>query len=208
MSEDEKIAFIPYALKDYDDYTVKVKEAFAGMGYNNVVSVHTYEEPSRLLLDVKVKAVFIGGGNTFRLLDKLCKTNGLLPLIRSNVGCGQMKYIGSSAGSNMACPTIKTTNDMPIVYPPQFKALGFVNFQINPHFVPGGLVATHMGETRETRIKEYHEENDYPVIGLTEANWITVNGESAILHGARYAFLFEKGKDIQVWLPETELKVG
>jgi len=205
MGKNEKVAFVPYALKDHDEYTSKVAAAFAGMGYN-LQSVHTHKTPSEFLNDPSVKAIFVGGGNTFRLLNELHKHN-IFSTIKALVENKGVKYIGSSAGSNMACPTIKTTNDMPIVLPPDFNALGLINFQINPHFVPGDMVPGHMGETRETRIKEFHEENSIPVVGLTEANWVTVNGKKVVLHGERSAFIFEKNKELRTWQPETELSI-
>lgn len=205
FGKDDKIAFVPYALKDYDGYTTKVSTAFAEMGYN-IQSVHTLKDPNELLNNSSVKAVFVGGGNTFRLLSELHKQN-IFSTLKNLVGNKGLKYIGSSAGSNMACPTIKTTNDMPIMLPPNFNALGLVEFQINPHFVPGNMVPGHMGETRETRISEFFEENTTPVIGLTEANWITVDGEKIVVHGERDAFIFEKDKELRMWKPETQLVI-
>ncbi|MEI6093019.1 MAG: dipeptidase PepE [bacterium] len=204
LSKEEKIAFIPYALKDLDAYTSTVSAAFAKMGYK-MESVHTYKNPRDLINDSKVKAIFVGGGNTFRLLNELHK-RGIFEDIKNNVDNKGLKYMGSSAGTNMTCPTIKTTNDMPIVLPPNFNALGLIDFQINPHFVSGNMVPGHMGETRETRLKEYHEENDTLVVGLTESNWITVNGKEATLHGENDSFIFEKNKEIRMWKPETILK--
>lgn len=203
FAKNDKVAFVPYALKDHDEYTAKVSAVFANMGYN-LQSVHTYKDPNELINDPSVKAIFVGGGNTFRLLNELHKKN-IFKTIKNLVENKGLKYIGSSAGTNMTCPTIKTTNDMPIVLPPDFDALGLINFQINPHFVPGDMVPGHMGETRETRIKEFHEENSTPVIGLTEANWITVDGDKATLHGERNSFIFEQNKELRMWKPETEL---
>lgn len=201
IRRNDKILFFPYALKDHDGYTAMITKAFSGMGYNNVISIHNCTEPLKLIASPKVKAIFMGGGNTFRLLREL-RDKEMIETIKDRVYAG-MKYIGSSAGSNMACPTIKTTNDMPIIAVPSFTALNLVPFQINPHFIPGSLVPTHMGETRETRIKEFHEENDYPVIGLTEANWLIVNDKEVVLHGGKSAFIFEKGKEVRMWKPGT-----
>ncbi|MBI5733800.1 MAG: dipeptidase PepE [Candidatus Kerfeldbacteria bacterium] len=205
MAADELVIFIPYALKDHDGYGKKAADAFTAMGYN-LVSAHTLQNSSHNLLhNPRVKAVFVGGGNTFRLLREL-ETRHLLGAIKNYAQSGG-KYIGSNAGSNMACPSIKTTNDMPIVQPLKFDALELVDFQINPHFVPGNLVPGHMGETRETRINEFHEENDTPVIGLTETNWITVDGKEATLHGKKDAFIFERNKELRMWQPETVLQL-
>ena len=203
FKDGEKIAFVPYALKDHEAYVSKVREAFTAFGYS-VESVHEYKNPQELINDKNVKAIFIGGGNTFRLLNELHKNKIFIP-IKEAVNNRGVKYMGTSAGSNMACPTVKTTNDMPIVFPPSFDALAFVEFQINPHFVPGSLVPNHMGETRETRIKEFHEENTIPVIGLTEANWLMVDNNNVVLKGNRDAFIFERGKDVRMWKPDTEL---
>ena len=101
----------------------------------------------------------------------------------------------------MACPTIKTTNDMPIVLPSSFEALGLIDFQINPHFVPGSLIPRHMGETRETRIKEYHEHNAFPVVGLPEDCWITVKDNKSILYGISKAVIFRRNGNNTIWLP-------
>ena len=203
FKDGEKLAFVPYALKDHNGYIAKVRETFTALGYN-IESVHEHKNPLDLINDKNVKAIFIGGGNTFRLLNELHKNN-IYSAIKEAVNKRAVKYMGSSAGSNMACLTIKTTNDMPIVLPPSFDALGFIDVQINPHFVPGSLVPNHMGETRETRIKEFHEENTVPVIGLTEANWLDVDGKKITLYGDRDAFIFEHNKDVRMWKPGTEL---
>jgi dipeptidase E len=139
----------------------------------------------------EAEAFFVGGGNTFRLLDALIR-NALLEPVRRRVLAGA-PYIGSSAGSNVACPCIGTTNDMPIVQPPSFAALNLVPFNINPHYhdaIPG---STHMGETREARIAEFHEEHDQPVVGLREGAWLVVDDETATLHGST-ARLFRRGQ--------------
>ncbi len=199
--DSENVVFIPYALKNYDAYTAKIREAFSKMGYS-IISVHEVADPKNLIADNNTKAIFVGGGNTFRL-KKMLETNLLVDVIATHVGAGK-KYLGSSAGTVMSCPTIKTTNDMPIVMPKSFDALGLVNFQINPHFVPGSLVPNHMGETRETRLAEYHEENDLNVIGLPEGNWIKVNGDEYTLHGTGDAMIFLKGGEKRLWLCGSE----
>jgi dipeptidase E len=135
--------------------------------------------------------MFIGGGNTFRLLT-LLHEKALIAPIRKRVAAG-MPYMGSSAGTNVASPTIKTTNDMPIVYPPTFDALNLVPFQINPHYLDPDPASKHQGETREQRIREFHEMNETPVVGLREPALIRIDGARAELLGDAGARLFKRG---------------
>jgi dipeptidase E len=132
--------------------------------------------------------LFVGGGNTFLLLRELYRA-GVMDLIRARVHTG-MLYIGTSAGSNVAGLTIGTTNDMPIVYPPSFDALGLVPFNINPHYLDPDPNSTHMGETRETRIKEFHFLHDQPVVGLREGAMLHVTDSTVELQGSSGARLF------------------
>ncbi|HZM48863.1 MAG TPA: dipeptidase PepE, partial [Vicinamibacteria bacterium] len=136
--------------------------------------------------------VFVGGGNTFRLLKTLQDSELLEPL-RRRVRDG-LPYLGASAGTNITCPTIKTTNDMPIVQPPRFEALGIVPFQINPHYLDPDPGSRHMGETREDRIREFHEENDVPVVGLREGAWLRIEGTGGQVGGAASARVFRRGR--------------
>ena len=138
-------------------------------------------------------AIFTGGGNTFRLLKTLYERD-LLDVIRTRVR-GGVPYIGSSAGTNIACPTIKTTNDMPIVFPPSFDALGLVDFQINPHYLDPDESSTHKGETREQRILEFLEENDTMVVGIREGSALRVENGMATLVGDKPARVFRRGRD-------------
>jgi dipeptidase E len=184
-----RVLFIPHALKDHEGYARKARTAFESIGYG-MDSLH--DVPSRMAAVEQAEAVFTGGGNTFRLLAALHRL-ALIGLLR-RVGEG-MRYAGASAGSNLACPTIKTTNDMPIVEPPSFEALGLVPFQINPHYLDPDPRSTHMGETRETRIREFHEENDPPVVGLREGAMLRVEGERVILKGLAGARIFRRGQD-------------
>jgi dipeptidase E len=131
--------------------------------------------------------VFVGGGNTFRLLDALQRT-GLLVVLRARVLDG-LPYMGASAGTNIAAPTIRTTNDMPIVEPATFSALGLVPFQINPHYLDADPASTHNGETREQRIGEFLEENDVAVLGLREGTWLRVDGPRASIGGTAVSSL-------------------
>jgi dipeptidase E len=199
LGDATKITFVPYAAKDWDGYTRQVRHALAGFGLE-VESVHENQPWPHTLPDNP--AVFVGGGNTFRLLKTL-QDGGLLDQIRQKVLHG-LRYMGSSAGANLACPTIKTTNDMPIVQPADFNALGLVGFQINPHYIDADPNSRHMGETREKRISEFHEENDFPVIGLREGSWIVVDQGRATLHGETGAMIFLKGESPAEWEKQTD----
>ena len=185
-----RVLFVPYAAHDRDAYTSTVRTRFEAMNLK-VDGVHTW--PGGQVRAVEdAEAIFIGGGNTFRLIDALWR-HELVDAIRARVQEG-MPYIGSSAGSNVACPTIKTTNDMPIVQPRSFEALKLVPFNINPHYLDPAANSTHMGETREQRLAEFHEENDRPVVGLREGAWLRADGQTLILEGAAGARLFRKGQ--------------
>jgi len=184
------VLFVPYALHDRDAYASKARERFRKMGYV-LDSIHTASDPRQAVNDAE--AIFIGGGNTFRLLKALYD-NDVLRLIASRVTAG-MPYIGTSAGSNVAGPTIRTTNDMPIVQPPSFEALGLVPFQINPHFLDADPSSTHMGETREERILQFLEENDTPVAGLREGAMVLAENDSYLLKGSSGARIFRRGRD-------------
>jgi dipeptidase E len=183
-----RVLFVPYALHDRDGYAAKARARFAQMGVA-LDSIHEAEQPAAAI--ERAEAMFVGGGNTFRLLDALWRGRLIEP-IRARAGAG-MPYIGASAGSNVACVTIKTTNDMPIVQPPTFEALGLVPFNINPHYLDPIPGSTHMGETREERIAQFHEENDPPVVGLREGAWLVVQEGAVTLLGTAGARLFRKG---------------
>jgi dipeptidase E len=185
-----RVLFIPHALRDRDGYTARAREAFAGIGVA-LDALHEAADP-RVAVEA-AEAVFCGGGNTFRLLASLYELD-VLERIRWRALDG-MPYAGASAGSNLACPTIKTTNDMPIVQPPSFEALGLVPFQINPHYLDPVAGSTHMGETRETRIREFHEENATPVVGLREGAILRVEGDSVLLVGQAGARIFRRGQE-------------
>jgi dipeptidase E len=185
-----RVTFIPYAVHDCDAYAATAQARFEELGLA-LDSVHAHPRgPVEAVHEAA--AVFIGGGNTFRLIDALWRL-GLVEAIRARVLAG-MPYLGSSAGANVACPTIKTTNDMPIVQPPSFEALGLVPFQINPHYLDALPGSTHMGETREERIDEFHEENEAPVVALREGSWLAVDGAAVRLEGTAGARLFRRGQ--------------
>lgn len=196
----KKVVFVPFALHALDAYTQKARERFGRMGYG-LDSVHEADYLMELVEDAE--ALFIGGGNTFRLLTRLYETD-LIELIHERVRAG-MPYMGASAGINVACPTIKTTNDMPILQPESFNALALVPFQINPHYLDPDPNSRHMGETREERIREFHEENDAPVVGLREGSMLRIEGRQVTLKGSAPARLFVKGKDPAEYAPGSSL---
>jgi len=197
LGEIKEIVFVPFAAdaSQWDEYTAKVKTRFTDFGVD-VIGLHKTDINN---LGTDFKAIFIGGGNTFRLLYQLQEQN-LMEAIRDAVLNKYVRYIGSSAGSNMACKTICTTNDMPIIYPPGgFDALNLLPIQLNPHYIDPDPSSTHMGETREQRIKEFHEGNDTPVIGLREGAYLRVGDEYSpsgkmFLGGTNGAKVFIKGK--------------
>jgi dipeptidase E len=182
----KRIAFAPFALADREAYTQKIRERFASL------EIEVVELKSARDLD-GVDALFAGGGNTFRLLKTMAELS-LLDPIRIRVREGALHYIGSSAGTNIAAPTIRTTNDMPIVEPPSFEALGLVPFQINPHYLDPDPASTHKGETREERILQFLEENATPVIGLREPSMLRVIDGNVTLAGTATARLFVRGQ--------------
>ena len=200
LGDVKKVLFVPYALYDRDAYTTTAQERFQKMGYD-LTSVHTATDPRKAVMDTDV--VFIGGGNTFRLLKALYDSD-LLEVIRDRVANG-MPYIGSSAGANVAGPTIKTTKDMPIVQPPSFDALGLVPFQISPHYLDPDPNSTHMGETQEERILQFLEENDTPVAGLREGAMVRMENGATILKGSSGARIFRKGMAPVEVLPGAQL---
>lgn len=188
LSGRKRLLFVPHALADHDGYTATVAEAMRPIGVS-VEGLHRHPDPVSAVSTAE--AVFVGGGNTFRLLRRLRRA-GLLGPLRDRVRAG-LPYLGSSAGTNVACPTIRTTNDMPILDPEGFDALGLVPFQINPHYLDPDPGSTHQGETRAQRLTEYCEENDVPVLAMREGAWLHVDSESAALRGASGAVLFRRG---------------
>lgn len=178
------ISYIPYAQADHAAMIEKMRERFERMdiGVKPVVRREDLDD---------AEAIFISGGNTFRLLNQLYERK-MLDAIRARVR-GGAPYIGSSAGTNVATPSIRTTNDMPIVYPPSFDALGLVPFQINPHYLDPDPSSTHKGETREQRLVEYLEENTTPVVGLREGSMLRVDGDAVTLVGLQPARIFRRG---------------
>lgn len=189
----DELLFVPFARPSgisHDDYTQNVVNALAPFGIK-VSGLHTYNDSKEAVRNAK--AIFIGGGNTFLLLKTLYEL-GLVDVIREVVVNG-IPYMGSSAGSNMTGLTIGTTNDMPIVYPPSFNALQFLPFNINPHYLDPDPNSTHKGETRETRINEFHKFNSQSVIGLREGSWLRVENGEIELKGTLTARIFKPGED-------------
>lgn len=184
-----RVLFVPFAVRDVEGYRAVVEDRFRSLG----LGLDWLEDDDGALEAVQsAEACFVSGGNTFRLLARLCD-RGLLGPLRERALAG-MPYAGASAGSNLACPTIRTTNDMPILEPPSFEALGLVPFQINAHYLDVDPSSTHRGETREQRLAEFHEENATPVIGLREGSWIRVRAGRCELQGTASACVFRRGE--------------
>jgi dipeptidase E len=200
LGNTRKIVFVPFAVHDRQAYAARARERFQAMD-RTLVSVHEVSNPRRAVEEAD--AIFVGGGNTFRLLKGLYDSNLLLP-IRQAVEAGT-PYIGSSAGSIVACPSLKTTKDMPIVQPPSFEALGLVNCQISPHYLDPDPSSTHMGETQEERILQFLEENDAPVVGLREGGMLRVENGSVTLKGSSGARIFRRGEEPVEALPGMNL---
>ncbi|MCA8964877.1 MAG: dipeptidase PepE [Planctomycetes bacterium] len=200
LGKKKTVLFVPFALADHDAYAAKARVAFVKMGHD-LKSVHASPDMRKAVLDTD--AVFIGGGNTFRLLRALYHYR-LMDVIVERAFAGT-PYIGSSAGTNVATPSIRTTNDMPIVQPPSFAALHLVPFQINPHYLDPDPASKHMGETREERLRQFHEENETPVLGLREGCMVLVEGDEASLRGTTNARLFRREAPPQELAPAADL---
>ena len=190
--ETEEVIFIPYARPGgitHDEYTEKAATTFEKTG-KKLIGLHTFTDPVEALKNAK--GAFTGGGNTFVLVNSLYRL-GLMQTLREAIFNG-LPYMGTSAGSNICGISMQTTNDMPIVYPPSFKTLGVIPFNLNPHYLDPDPSSKHMGETRETRIAEFHTQNTVPVVGLREGSWLRVKDDEIILKGELEARVFEQGK--------------
>ena len=195
--------FIPYARPggiSHDDYSDLVRKALKDLDIE-VRGIHEFESAREAVLGAE--AIFTGGGNTFVLLEKLYLEELLDPI--REVVKGGVPYIGTSAGSNITGPSIMTTNDMPITDPPSLMSLGLIPYNLNPHYLDPDPNSTHKGETRETRIKEFHCYNDAVVIGLREGSWIAVKGEKMLLKGKLTARIFKQGEEACEVAPGTDL---
>lgn len=191
-SQCKTILFIPYARPggvSHEEYTEKVQTAFEKIN-KKVVGIHEFDNPENAIR--QAEGIFTGGGNTFVLVSQLYK-NKIMSTLAEVLKNGT-PYLGCSAGSNICGLSMQTTNDMPIAYPPSFQTLGIIPFNINPHYLDPNPDSTHMGETRETRIKEFHAYNSAPVLGLREGSWITVKADKVTLKGPLTARLFLKNQ--------------
>lgn len=189
----DEIVFIPFARPggiSHDDYTAKARSFFETI-HIKVKGLHEFEDKKEAIH--QAKGFFTGGGNTF-LLVKTLHEEGLMSVLKENVSGGKA-YLGCSAGSNIGGQNMKTTNDMPIVYPPSFDSMGLVPFNINPHYLDPNPDLKHNGETRETRIQEFLTQNDIKVVGLREGNWIRRTNDSITVEGSELTRIFEKGKE-------------
>jgi dipeptidase E len=189
LGKTQRVLFFPFALYDRSAYAATAKMRFRAMGYS-LESAHEAKNPRRAAEEAE--AIFVGGGNTFRLLKAL-EDLDLIEPIRRKVSSGT-PYIGSSAGSNVAGPTIKTTKDMPIVQPRSFDSLGLVPFQISPHYQDPDPKSRYMGETQEERILQFLEENETPVVGIREGAWLLCEKGAVTLKGETDARIFIRGK--------------
>lgn len=199
----DEIIFVPFARPggiSHDDYTAKARSFFETI-HIKVKGLHEFEDKIQAINNGK--AFFTGGGNTF-LLVKTLHEEGLMNVLKQNVESGK-PYLGCSAGSNIGGQNMKTTNDMPIVYPPSFDCMGLVPFNINPHYLDPNPELKHNGETRETRIKEFLTQNDLKVVGLREGNWIRRMSDKITVEGTELTRIFEKGKEPYEIEPGTVL---
>ena len=199
----DEIIFIPFARPggiSHDDYTQKAREFFATINIK-VKGLHEFEDQKEALN--QAKGFFTGGGNTFLLVKELHEKN-LMQLLKENIKQGK-SYLGCSAGSNIGGLNMKTTNDMPIVYPPSFDTMGLVPFNLNPHYLDPNPELKHNGETRETRIKEFLTQNKIKVVGLREGNWIRKIGDQITVEGIELTRIFENGKEPYEIEPGTAL---
>ena len=186
-----EVVFVPFASDDHQGYTSRM-QGFLGGESPRMVGLH--ESPDPIEAISRADAIYVGGGNSFLLVKELHE-RALIAPIKDRVLSGA-PYLGVSAGANVACPTMMTTNDMPIVHPPSFDSLGIVPFQINPHFYPGkirfedeGEITEHFGESRRQRILEFHNHSDLPVLGMWEGSYVHWDGANGLLTGRATAFI-------------------
>ena len=191
FSDCEEVLFVPFASADHETYTSRMQE-FLGPDGPRLVGIHSFDDQPSAARDAD--GIYVGGGNSFLLIRDLHE-RGLVTPIRE-MALGGAPYLGVSAGSNVACPTMMTTNDMPIVLPPSFDSFDIVPFQINPHYHPGKVlymdgdeVANHFGESRAQRIAEFHRHEKTPVLGMWEGSFVQWDGSRGRLTGRATAFV-------------------
>jgi len=197
-----EILFVPYARPggiSHDAYTTKASEAFSQIGIK-VIGIHEFENPKEAVK--AAQGIFVGGGNTFLLVTQLYK-NDLIDQIKDVVSNGT-PYLGTSAGSVVTGVSMQNTNDMPIIYPPSFRTFGLLSFNVNAHYLDPDPTSKHMGETRATRINEFHFVEDIPVLGLREGSWLLVQNNEIVLKGGLSARLFLQGKEAKEFPNETD----
>lgn len=199
----QEVIFVPYARPggiSHADYAALAAGAFKKAGLK-LRGLQEFSDPVEAVKNAE--GLFTGGGNTFLLVSELYR-NKVMPALQEAVRNGT-PYLGTSAGTNIGGLTMQTTNDMPIIYPPSFKTLGLVPFNFNAHYLDPDPNSTHKGETRETRIKEFHTLNPQPVVGLREGSWLELSGEDILLRGKLSARIFEVGKEAYEIEPGTSL---
>ncbi|MBL4744804.1 MAG: dipeptidase PepE [Flavobacteriaceae bacterium] len=197
-----EVLFVPYARPggiSHEVYTNKASEAFAQIGIK-IVGIHNVENPKEAV--GKAAGIFIGGGNTFLLVTQLYRNN-LIDVVKDVVSKGT-PYLGTSAGSVVTGVSMQNTNDMPIIYPPSFATFGLLSFNVNAHYLDPDPSSKHMGETRATRINEFHFVESIPVLGLREGSWLLVQNERITLKGGLSARLFLQGKPAEEFPNETD----
>lgn len=190
----KNLLFIPYARPSgisHEEYTQKTAQAFAKIDIN-IKGIHEFEDPAFAIK--QAEGIFTGGGNTFLLVSQLYQ-HKIMTVLKETVENGT-PYLGTSAGSNIGGLSMQTTNDMPIIYPPSFQTLGLIPFNLNVHYLDKDAQSTHMGESRETRINEFHQFNNFPVLGLKEGSWLEIKNNTIILKGGLTAKLFRKNREV------------
>ena len=203
FKDSDQILFIPYARPggiSHDEYTIGVNNIFKKIN-KRILGIHMFSSTEEAFNNTQ--GIFTGGGNTFLLVEQLYR-NEVLPLLKTAIDNG-VPYLGTSAGSNICGLTMQTTNDMPIVHPPSYKTLGVMPFNINAHYLDPDPKSTHKGETRETRIKEFHYLNPQPVVGLREGSWLKIDGQKITLEGNLSARIFEQNKTPYEIIPGSSL---
>jgi len=199
----KNLLFIPYARPSgisHEEYTQKTAQAFAKIDIN-IKGIHEFEDPAFAIK--QAEGIFTGGGNTFLLVSQLYQ-HKIMTVLKETLENGT-PYLGTSAGSNIGGLSMQTTNDMPIIYPPSFQTLGLIPFNLNVHYLDKDAQSTHMGESRETRINEFHQFNNFPVLGLKEGSWLEIKNNTIILKGGLTAKLFRKNREAIEIEPNSNL---